>query len=145
VTNENNVAVQSVAVTSADRERILGGLWRRNALRRGAGMPLLDIKREFRREIANLETRRYLAHLEPFLTAALRELGGSPGIAGRIVHRMLATQIARRRLFEATGIDQPVHGLSTATGSPWYVALLRVEKTVLGAARPDSESQASPN
>jgi len=145
VTNANEVRLQPINVTNADRERILAALWRRNALRRGAGMPLLDIKREFRREIANLETRRYLAHLEPFLIVALRELGGSPGIAGRIVQRLLATQIARRRLFETTGIEQPKHGLSTATGSPWYVALLRVEKTVPGAARPESESQASPN
>lgn len=143
--NLNEVPAQPTKVSSADRERILTAIWRRNALRRGAGMPLLDIKREFLREIANLETRHYLAHLEPFLTAALHELGGSPGIAGRIVQRLLATQIARRRLFAATGIDQPSHGLSTATGSPWYVALLRAEKTVRGPARPESESQASPN
>ena len=130
MTNESKVVIQSIAVTNADRERILGALWRRNAVRKGASLPLLDLKQEYHREVVRLETRRYLAHLEPFLIVALRELGGSPGIAGRIVHRLLGTQIARRRLYDVTGIDQPVHGLSTATGSAWYLTILGIEEAV---------------
>lgn len=145
MTNESKVVIQSTAVTNADRERILGALWRRNAVRRGASLPLLDLKQEYHREVVRLETRRYLAHLEPFLIVALRELGGSPGIAGRIVHRLLGTQIARHRLFEATGIEQPNRELSMATGSPWYLAMLRVEKMVPAAALSDHDAHAPPN
>ena len=117
MTSETKRVSPSIRVTSEDRQRILTAIWRRNAIRRGVSLPLLDIKIEFHREFKRLETRRYMALLKPFLIVALRELGGNPGIASRIMHRLLGTQIAQRRLFQATGIDQPDYGLSKATGS----------------------------
>ena len=128
MTNEAKHAAQSAQVTREDRERILGAIWHRNAARRHASLPLLNVKSEFEREVRRMATARYLALLQPYLHDALTEIRGQPGIAGRLVQRLRATQIARRRLREETGIDHPDHGLSLATGSAWYLTILQVEK-----------------
>lgn len=128
MTNEAKRATQSIKVTTEDRERILGAIWHRNAVRRNASLPLLDVRREFEREVRRIETARYLGLLQPYLHEALAEVGGNPGIAGRLVQRLRGTQIARRRLRDATGIDRPDHGLSLATGSAWYLTILEIEK-----------------
>lgn len=131
MTNEGKQAAQSIEVTREDRERILGAIWHRNAIRRHASLPLLDVRSEFEREVRRVATARYLALLQPYLHDALAETGGQPGIAGRLVQRLRATQIARRRLREATGIDHPDHGLSLATGSAWHRAMLGVELSTI--------------
>lgn len=128
MTNEEPPATSSTDVTQEARERILRALWHRNAVRRDASLPLLDVKREFEREVRRMATARYLALLQPYLHDALAETGGQPGIAGRLVQRLRATQIARRRLREETGKDHPDHGLSLATGSAWYLTILEIEK-----------------
>ena len=128
MTNAAKCATQSIKVTIEDRESILAEIWHRNAVRRSAWLPLLDARSEFEREVAKLATRRYLKLLHPYLNEAMAEVGGDPGTAGRLVQRLRATQIARRRLREATGIDYPDQGLSLATGSAWYLALLVIEK-----------------
>lgn len=128
MTNETKHAAHSIQVTRADRERILGAIWHRNAVRRNASLPLLDVRREFEREVRRIETARYLGLLQPYLHEALAEVGGYPGVAGRLVQRLRGSQIARQRLREATGIDYPDHGLSLATGSAWYPAILEIEK-----------------
>lgn len=110
-----------------DRERILVAIWHRNAVRRNASLPLLDVRREFEWEVRRIETARYLGLLQPYLHEALAEVGGHPGVAGRLVQRLRATQIARRRLREATGIDYPDHSRLLATGSAWYLALLETK------------------
>lgn len=127
MTNAAKRATQSIKVTSEDWENILAVIWHRNAVRRGASLPLLDVKLEFDREVAKLATRRYLKLLQPYLFEAMAEIGGHRGVAGRLVQRLRGTQIARRRLREATGIDYPDHGLSLATGSAWYLALLETK------------------
>ena len=118
----------SITVTQEDRETILSAIWHRNTVRRGASLPLLDVKVEFHRDVARLATRRYLKVLQPYLLEALVEIGGHRGTAGRLVQRLQATQIARRRLREATGIDFPDHGQSLATGSAWFLIILEIEK-----------------
>lgn len=128
MTNAAKRATQSIKVTSEDRERILGTIWHRNATRRYASLPLLDVRSEFEREVRRIETARYLNLLQPYLQEAMLEVGGHPGLAGRLVQRLRGTQIARRRLSEATGIDHPDHGLSMATGSTWYFTFLEIEK-----------------
>lgn len=128
MTNEAKHAAQSTQVTREDRERILGAIWHRNTVRRHASLPLLNVRSEFEREVRRMATVRYLALLQPYLHDALAEIGGHPGIAGRLVQRLRATQIARRRLREATGIDHPDHGLPLAAGSAWYLTILQVEK-----------------
>ena len=126
--NEAKDATQSAQVTREDRERILGAIWHRNAVRRHASLPLLNVRSEFEREVRRVATARYLALLQPYLHEALAETRGQPGIAGRLVQRLRATQIARRRLLQATGIEHPDHGLSLATGSAWYLTILEIEK-----------------
>lgn len=128
MTNEGKHAAQSIQVTREDRERILGAIWHRNAVRRHASLPLLDVRSEFEREVRRMATARYLALLQPYLHRAMLEIGGHPGIAGRLVQRLRGTQIARRRLREETGLDHPDHGLSMATGSAWYLTILEIEK-----------------
>lgn len=128
-TVQSVLGTQHIKCTNEDRERILGALWHRNAVRRDASLPLLDVRREFDREVRRMETARYLALLEPYLIVAMREIGGHPGIAGRLVQRLRGTAIARRRLLVETGVDQPDHGLSTATGSAWYRTMLGIEKS----------------
>ena len=118
----------SITVTPEDREEILSAIWYRNSVRRGASLPLLDVKVEFDREVTRLATRHYLKVLQPYLLLALTEIGGHPGIAGRLVQRLKGTQIARRRLREDTGIDHPDHGLSMSTGSEWFQTMLGIEK-----------------
>lgn len=118
----------SITVTQEDREKTLSAIWHRNAVRRGASLPLLDVKVEFDREVARLATQRYLKVLQPYLLEALVEIGGHPGTAGRLVQRLRGTQIAQRRLREETGIDHPAHGLSMATGSDWSLTILEIEK-----------------
>lgn len=129
MTNEAKHATQSTQATREDRERILGAIWHRNAVRRSASLPLLDVRREFEREVRRIVTARYIALLQPYLIVAMREIAGHPGIAGRLVQRLRATAIARRRLLAETGVDQPDHGLSTATGSAWYRTMLGIEKS----------------
>lgn len=128
MTNEARHAIQSAQVTREDRERLLGAIWHRNAVRRHASLPLLNVRSEFEREVRRMATARYLALLQPYLHDALAEIPGQPGIAGRLVQRLRATQIARRRLREATGIDYPDHGLSLATGSAWHLTIMDTEK-----------------
>ncbi|MBL9049217.1 MAG: hypothetical protein JNK19_03800 [Tabrizicola sp.] len=128
MTNEAKHATQSTQATREDRERILGAIWHRNAVRRHASLPLLDVRSEFEREVRRMATARYLALLQPYLHQAMLEIGGHPGIAGRLVQRLRGTQIARRRLREETGLDHPDHGLSMATGSAWYLTILEIEK-----------------
>ena len=128
MTNEANDATTSIQVTSEERQEILSAIWRRNVVRRDASLPLLDVRMVFHREVMWLATQRYTILLQPYLVLALSEIGGHPGIAGRLVQRLKGTQIARRRLREATGIDYPDHDLSLATGSAWYLALLKIEK-----------------
>lgn len=128
MTNEAKTSTQAIKVTTEDRERILGTIWNRNAVRRKASLPLLDVRSEVEREVRRMATARYLGLLQPYLQEALAETGGQPGIAGRLVQRLRATQIARRRLREATGIDHPGHGLSLATGSAWSLTILEIEK-----------------
>lgn len=127
MTNETKHAAHSIQVTRADRERILGAIWHRNDVRRSASLPLLDVRREFEREVRRIETARYIALLQPYLIVAMREIGGYPGVAGRLVQRLRGTQIARRRLREATGIDYPDQSRLLTTGSAWYLALLETE------------------
>lgn len=131
MTNEAKHATQITHVSREDRERILEVIWHRNAVRRHASLPLLNIRSEFEREVRRVAIARYLALLQPYLHDALAETGGQPGIAGRLVQRLRATQIARRRLREATGIDHPDHGLSLATGSAWYRVMLGVEQSTI--------------
>ena len=131
MTKEAKHATQHIKCTSEDREGILGALWHRNAVRRDASLPLLDVRSEFEREVRRMETARYLALLQPYLIIAMREIGGNPGIAGRLVQRLRGTQIARRRLHEETGLDHPDHGLSMATGSAWYRTILGIEKSMI--------------
>ena len=131
MTNETKHAAHSIQVTRADRERILGAIWHRNAVRRSASLPLLDVRREFEREVRRIETARYIALLQPYLIVAMREIAGHPGIAGRLVQRLRATAIARRRLLAETGVEQPDHVLSTATGSAWYRTMLGIEKSTV--------------
>ena len=127
MTNEATRAIPSIKVMTEDRERILVAIWHRNAVRRNASLPLLDVRREFEWEVRRIETARYLGLLQPYLHEALAEVGGHPGVAGRLVQRLRATQIARRRLREATGIDYPDHSRLLATGSAWYLALLETK------------------
>ena len=129
MTTETKHAAHSLQVTRADRERILQAIWHRNDVRRSASLPLLDVRREFERELRTIETARYLALLQPYLIVAMREIGGHPGVAGRLVQRLRGTAIARRRLLAETGVDQPDHGLSTATRSAWYRTILGIEKS----------------
>ena len=131
MSNQAKHAIQSAQVAREDRERILGAIWHRNAVRRHASLPLLNVKSEFEREVRRMATARYLALLQPYLHDALAETGGQPGIAGRLVQRLRATQIARRRLRDATGIDHPDHGLSLGTGSAWYRVMLGVEQSTI--------------
>lgn len=109
----------STTVTQEDREKILSAIWHRNSVRRDACLPLLDVGTEFHREVTRLLTKRYTALLQPYLLRAMSEMVGHPGIAGRLVQRLRATQIARRRLLNDTGIDLPVQSTSSATGSFW--------------------------
>ncbi len=129
MTNETKHAAHSIQVTRADRERILGAIWHRNDVRRSASLPLLDVRREFEREVRRIETARYIALLQPYLIVAMREIGGYPGVAGRLVQRLRGTAIARQRLLAETGVDQPDHGLSTSIGSAWYRTMLGIEKS----------------
>lgn len=141
--NETKRATQSIKVTTEDQERILGALWHRNAVRRDASLPLLDVRSEFEREVRRMETARYLALLEPYLITAMCEIGGDPGIAGRLVQRLRSTQIARRRLREETGLDHPDHGLSMATGSAWYRTILGIEKSTISPILTDRNAPVS--
>ena len=86
--SETKRATQSIKVTSEDRERILGAIWHRNAIRRHASLPLLDVRWEFGREVRRIETARYLSLLEPYLSEAMTQIGGHPGVAGRLVQRL---------------------------------------------------------
>ena len=127
MTNGANDATNSIQVTSEERQEILSAIWRRNAVRREASLPLLDVRLVFHREVMWLATQRYTVLLQPFLVLALNEIGGHAATAGRLVQRLRATQIARRRLREATGIDYPDHSRLLATGSAWYLALLETK------------------
>lgn len=137
MTDEAKHAAQSAQVNREDRERILGAIWHRNAVRRHASLPLLDVKSEFEREVRRVATARYMALLQPYLHEAMLEIGGHPGIAGRLVQRLRGTQIARRRLRKETGLDHPDHGLSMATGSAWYRAMLGVEQSSISPIMTD--------
>lgn len=128
MTNAGNDATKSIQVTSEERQEILSAIWRRNAVRRDASLPLLDVRNVFNREVMWLATQRYTVLLQPYLVLALNEIGGHPGTAGRLVQRLKGTQIARRRLRDATGIDYPDHGQSLATGSAWFLPFLEIEK-----------------
>lgn len=143
MTNEGKHAALSIEVTREDRERILGAIWHRNAVRRHASLPLLDVRSEFEREVRRMATARYLALLQPYLHRAMAELGGHRGTAGRLVQRLRGTQIARRRLHEATGIDYPDHGLSMATGSAWYRTILGIEKSMISPILTDRNAPVS--
>lgn len=128
MTSETKRATASIKVTSEDRENVLAAIWHRNAVRRSASLPLLDVRNEFEREVSRIAMRRYLNLLQPYLQEAMLEVGGHPGLAGRLVQRLRGTQIARRRLSKATGIDHPDHGLSMVTGSTWYLTFLEIER-----------------
>ena len=145
MTSRTKLASPSIQVTSEDRQRILTALLRRNAIRRGVLLSLLDIKIEFQREIKRLETHRYMALLEPFLIVVLHELGGNPGIASQTIHRLLGTQVAQHRLFQTTGIDQANIGLCKETGCLWYIAMLRIKKVAARAFPADRDTTTFPN
>lgn len=121
----------SIKVTSEERQEILAEIWQRNAVRREASMPRLDVRTEFHREVTRLVTQRYLALLQPYLLIALNEIRGQPGIAGRLVQRLKGTQIARRRLLDDTGIDLPDHGTAGATGSTWLDTIVGIERSMI--------------
>ena len=135
--NEPKRATQSIQVTAEDRESILGSIWLRNAVRRDGSLPLLDVRSEFEREVRRIETARYRALLQPYLIEAICEVGGYPGIAGRLIQRLRGTAIARRRLFAETGIDAPDHDFSITTGSALYRAMLGVERSSISPIMTD--------
>ena len=118
----------SIQVTGEDRQDILAEIWRRNAIRREASMPRLDVRTEFERAVTKLVTQRSFALLQPYLLIALNEIGGQPGIAGRLVQRLRATQIARRRLLDDTGIDLPELG---TPGSTWRETIVGIERSMI--------------
>ncbi|MBO9413780.1 MULTISPECIES: hypothetical protein [unclassified Ruegeria] len=69
MTNEVEVMVD-IEVTNEEKQAIYQRLLKRNLIRRETGLPPLEIKASYARQVQNLEDQRYHAAIEPHLAAA---------------------------------------------------------------------------
>ena len=67
---------------------------RRNEVRRGASLPLLEVDVTLRDEVVKLRHRKFESALRPYLVEAYRETPGTPGLAGRLKQSIAAKQAA---------------------------------------------------
>ena len=119
MTNEPKASAIPIAVTAEDRHRILSSLWRRNALRAGANLPLLNVPASYHREVVKLEDRRFMAHLEPYLIRAMQGLGQANGPAMRTVNHA----------------SSPGNGSGTGNTAMFIQRLLRLGHPIFPAKR----------
>ena len=70
-------------------------------------MALRDVPSEYERELQRLREKHYQNALRPYLEKALRDIKGSPGVAGRSIQRLRATERAQEALFHVTGHRPP--------------------------------------
>lgn len=83
MTNETG-AVVDIDATDEEKQAIYQRLLKRNLIRREAGLPPLDVKASYARQVRKLEDQRYHAAIEPHLAAAYERYPGSPGLPARL-------------------------------------------------------------
>ena len=83
MTNETG-AVVDIDATDEEKQAIYQRLLKRNLIRRETGLPPLDIKASYARQVQNLEDQRYHAAIEPHLAAAYERYPGDVGITARL-------------------------------------------------------------
>lgn len=83
MTNETG-AVVDIDATDEEKQAIYQRLLKRNLIRRETGLPPLDVKASYARQVQNLEDQRYHAAIEPHLAAAYERYPSENGITARL-------------------------------------------------------------
>ncbi|MFY0681497.1 MAG: hypothetical protein JXR13_13065 [Thalassovita sp.] len=83
MTNEIEVVVD-IDATEEEKQAIYQRLLKRNMIRRETGLPPLDIKASYVRQVRKLEDQRYNAAIEPHLAAAYERYPSENGITARL-------------------------------------------------------------
>lgn len=93
--------------TEAERLALWLELNIRQAIRKQAGLPLLDLNHEFDRAVTRMATARYRDRLAPFVTNALLSLPPSFGMVGTMKRYRTAHTVAVRTLSHVTSSTGP--------------------------------------
>lgn len=83
MTNEIETVVD-IDATEEEKQAIYQRLIKRNLIRRETGLPPVDVKASYARQVQNLEDQRYHAAIEPHLEAAYERYPGDVGITARL-------------------------------------------------------------
>lgn len=83
MTNEIETMVE-IDATDEEKEAIYQRLLKRNLVRRETGLPPLDLKASYARQVRKLEDQRYHSAIEPHLAAAYESYPGDAGITARL-------------------------------------------------------------
>ena len=83
MTNEIEAEVE-IDATHEEKQSIYQRLLKRNLIRRETGLPPLDVKASYVRQVRKLEDQRYHAAIEPHLAAAYERYPGDVGITARL-------------------------------------------------------------